>query len=395
MVGGIGTHVAALVPALGRQGVQVTVITPRWGGGEPRTRLDENVTIYRVDTPPTTLGNYFADAQQTNSILEEVANALWSQIEDGGGQASAGFDLIHAHDWLVAFAANSLKWVHKTPLVATIHATERGRGRGFLTNSVSQAINRSEWSLTFEAWRVITASRFMAEEVKSYFELPLDKIDVIPNGVETSRFDVWDRADLADFRARWANPDEKIVFFVGRMQFEKGPQLLLEAAAGVLSQHPHTKFVLAGSGVLVDALRARALELGIADKVQVTGFITDLDRDRLYKVADVAVFPSLYEPFGIVALEAMAAKCPVVVTAVGGLKEVVQDDQTGIIIHPDSVDSLNWGILQTLQYPDRAALCAANAYRVVNEEHNWGRIAEQTIEVYARVLGDRARVAWA
>lgn len=394
MVGGIGSHVAALVPALADRDVQVTVITPRWGGGEQETKLNHNLTIYRVDPPTTTEGDYYANAQRTNLNLEKVANELWPLGKDIEGQGGPRFDLIHAHDWLVAFAADALKKLHRTPLVATIHATERGRGRGYLVNMTSHAINRLEWSLTYEAWRVITASRFMAEEVRGYFQVPPDKIDVIPNGVETGRFDVFDGRDLSAFRARWAAPDEKIVLFIGRMQSEKGPQLLVEAAPHVLAQVPRAKFILAGNGALVDPLRGRAHELRIGDRLQVTGFVTDQDRDMLYKVADVAVFPSLYEPFGIVALEAMAAKCPVVVSNVGGLKEVVKDNETGIVVHPDSVESLSWGILHTLQHPDWAALRATNAYRVVHAEYNWGRIAERTIEVYDRVISERARVPW-
>jgi glycogen(starch) synthase len=394
MVGGIGTHVAALVPALAERGVQVTIITPRRGGGDPETKLNHNVTIYRVDPPATTAGDYYSDAQQTNLNLEKFANELWPPGETGKGKGNARFDMIHAHDWLVAFAADALKRLHRTPLVATIHATERGRGRGYLTNHTSHAINRVEWSLAYEAWRVITASRFMAEEVQSYFQLPPDKIDVIPNGVDPAGFDLLDGVDLSDFRARWARPDEKIVLFVGRMQSEKGPQVLVEAASRVLSEVPRAQFILAGRGAVVDALRVRALDLGIADRLQVIGFVPDQDRDKLYKIADVAVFPSLYEPFGIVALEAMAAKCPVVVSNVGGLKEVVKDNETGIVVHPDSVDSLSWGILHTLHHPDWAALRAANAYREVCKVYSWGPIAEQTLEVYDRVLRERARVPW-
>jgi glycogen synthase len=162
----------------------------------------------------------------------------------------------------------------------------------------------------------------------------------------------------------------------------------------VLAQFPQAKFVLAGTGGMEYSLRRRISELGLADKVWMTGFIPDEDRDRLYKIADVSVFPSLYEPFGIVALEAMAAECPVVVSDVGGLREVVNHNETGIIVHPDNIESLSWGILHTLQRPDWSALRAANAYRGVREDYSWERIAGRTIEVYDRVLGERQQVKW-
>lgn len=133
-----------------------------------------------------------------------------------------------------------------------------------------------------------------------------------------------------------------------------------------------------------NSLRRRVYELGLYDKVWMAGFIPDPDRDKLYKIADVSVFPSLYEPFGIVALEAMAAGSPVVVTDVGGLREVVKHNETGIIVYPDNIESLSWGILHTLRRPDWSATRAANAYRGVCSEYSWDHIAERTIQVYDR-----------
>jgi glycogen synthase len=394
VIGGLGAHVAALAPALARAGVEVHVVTPRWKGGEskeivadnnPRARSSD-VTIYRVDPPVAGLSNFFADVQQTNLNLEEQGQALFDQFGD--------LDLVHAHDWLVAWAAASLKRLHKTPLLATIHATERGRGRGFLGGEMSHAINGTEWWLTYEAWRVIATSRFMADEVRAYFNVPPDKIDIVPNGVDTAPFDALDGVDLSAFRERWARADERIVFNVGRLVQEKGAQLIVEAAPRVLAQVPQAKFILAGTGSMGDHIARRARELGVADKVIVAGFISDTDRDRLLRVADAAVFPSLYEPFGIVALEAMAAKCPVIVSDVGGLGEVVEHEVTGITVYPDNVESLAWGILRTLQDPVAAKQRAAQAYRMVKEEYSWDHIAQQTIEVYERIARARAKTDW-
>lgn len=401
VVGGLGAHVAALAPALARAGVQVHVVTPRWKGGELRERLGAAVSsrrkdrrakralppsVFRVEPPVMGLGNFFADAQQTNLNLGEQAQALYDRV--------GGFDLIHAHDWLVAFAATSLKRLHKTPLLATIHATERGRGRGFLGGEMAHAINGTEWWLTYEAWRVITCSRFMLGEAREYFNVPPDKIDVVPNGVDAAPFDELAGVDLREFRARWARPDERIVFNVGRVVQEKGAQVIVEAAPRVLAEMPNTKFIIAGKGGILDDLKRRVLELGVQDKVILGGFVADPDRNRLFKVADAAIFPSLYEPFGIVALEAMAAKCPVIVSEVGGLKEVVRHGVTGVTIYPNNVESLAWGVLHTLRDPRRARTRAAKAYRAVKNEYNWDRIAEQTIAIYERIVRERAKADW-
>lgn len=406
IVGGLGAHVAELVPALARAGVEVHLVTPRWKGGKlketvggekgaskgarSRSRISASsscpATVYRVPVPRQLSNDFYVDAQETNVNLEKQAELLWDK--------QGGFDLIHVHDWLVAFAGVNLKRAHKTPLLATIHATERGRGRGGLGGETSQAINNVEWWLTYEAWRVICTSQFMANEVKSYFRTPSDKVDIVPNGVDAAPFDALDRAPLKRFRSKWSEKDERIVFFVGRIVHEKGAHLIVEAAPRVLKEFPQTRFIIAGTGMLLDALRKRAAELGVADRVNVAGFIADADRNMLLKAADVAVFPSLYEPFGIVALEAMAARCPVVVSTVGGLAEVVTHQETGVTVYPDSAESLAWGILHTLNDPESAKKRAENAYRMVKEEYNWDRIAKRTAKIYAKIVAERKQAKW-
>jgi len=132
----------------------------------------------------------------------------------------------------------------------------------------------------------------------------------------------------------------------------------------------------------------------VGEKVLLTGFITDEDRDKLFKIASCAVFPSIYEPFGIVALEAMAAKCPVVVTEVGGLKDVVLHNETGIVVYPNNPDSLAWGIVHTLKHPDWSRKRVANAYEVVLSRYNWEHIARDTARVYRQVVAERAVSDW-
>lgn len=385
VVGGLGKHVMELLPAMARrEDVQLHLLTPRWAGGEPQEAFGR-VVIHRVQ-PPIVNGDIYISAWQTNLVLEQYAEKLW--------QESGPFDLIHAHDWLVAFAACALKRTHKTPLIATIHATERGRGRGYLGSDTAQAIHHVEWWLTYEAWRVIACSEYMAGEIREFFACPADKIDVIPNGVDPTPFQAAARERLDAFRAMYALPEEQIVFNVGRVVYEKGVHVLVEAIPRVLAQMPTAKFVIAGRGPMLDHLRHRAWELGVGEKILFAGFVSDEDRNRLFTLASCAVFPSLYEPFGIVALEAMAAKCPVVVSEVGGLKEVVKHAETGITVYPDNPESLAWGIVHTLARPDWARQRAENAYRMVLELYNWDRIAGLTVDVYRRVVEERQRVEW-
>jgi glycosyltransferase involved in cell wall biosynthesis len=295
---------------------------------------------------------------------------------------------------LVSFAGIDLKHAFKLPLLATIHATEWGRNHGSLQTDLQRAIHNAEWWLTFEAWRIITTTEFMRREVETAFGVPADKIDVIPNGVDPSRFDRLRCENLAPFRARWAAPEEALVFNVGRVVWEKGVQVLVEAVPRVLVSRPATKFVVAGTGGALETVRARAAQLGVEGHLTFTGFISDDERDRLFCVADCAVFPSLYEPFGIVALEAFAARVPVVASDVGGFSEIITNHETGILVSPNNPDSLAWGILHTLNHPEWSRARVENAYRVATTRYSWRAIAAQTIRCYEQVVAERAETVW-
>ena len=385
VVGGLGQHVAELLPALANlPDLDLHLVTPRWAGGETFEKVGK-ATIHRVE-PPISEGDFYTTAWQTNQRLEGYARRLWDE--------TGPFDLVHVHDWLVAFVGNAFKRNYNIPLLSTIHATERGRGRGYLGSDQARAINNVEWWLAYESWRIIACSEYMAGEIVDYFQCPRDKISIIPNGVDVALFDPLASEDLSHFRVMYALPYEHIVFNVGRVVYEKGVQVLVRATPLVLGQHPTAKIVIAGKGPELEACRALAWSLGVGEKVLLTGFISDDDRNRLFKISSCAVFPSLYEPFGMVALQAMAARCPVVVSEVGGLKEVVRHAETGITIHPDNPESLAWGIVHTLQHPEWAVKRAENAYREVRDLYNWDRIAHSTADVYDRITAERARANW-
>jgi glycosyltransferase involved in cell wall biosynthesis len=394
LVGGLGKHVVELLPELVDEGVEVHLVTPRFKDGYHEEQLYGSdgqpageSRVYRVDPHPYQIGNFFTNTVQTNVVLEQACH----QLIDHFGH----FDLIHAHDWLVSFAAISVKNSRRIPLLSTIHATEMGRNRGSLYEQMQRDIHMAEWNLVYESWRTIACSHYMAWEVRNYFGAPDGKIDVIPNGVDPRPFDALDHGDLMSWRDQLARRDEKIVFYVGRLVWEKGLQVLVDAAPQIVSVYPNVKFVVAGGGDFRFDLAERARRNGVGDWFIFPGRISDEDRERLYKTADVAVVPSLYEPFGIVALEAMAAGCPVVASEVGGLSEVITLHETGILVHPNDPGSLAWGVLQTLIHPQWAAARAANANRMVREFYNWDRIAKMTNAVYERIVHEAKAGDWA
>jgi glycosyltransferase involved in cell wall biosynthesis len=383
----MGKHVLDLAPALAAVGVEVHVLTPLLRGGAAREVTPEGVCVHRIEPPHMEDYGFVTFALETSNVLEHAAQALQAEL--------GTFDLIHAHDWLAASAAITLKHAWRRPLVATIHATERGRGQGFLSaNGHSERINQLEWRLTHEAWRLIACSRFMAQQIHDYFGTPLDKIDVVPNGIYVRPNPFASDEERLAFRRRFAEDDQPLAYYVGRIVYEKGLHILLDAWPRVLAALPSASLVIAGAGGYLPSLVQRAQELGIAAQVTFAGFIPDGERDQLYHAADVAIFPSLYEPFGIVALEAMAAGCPVVVAATGGLAEVVIAHETGLSVQPNDPAALAWGILHTLQHPDWAHARAQNAYLVARDSFNWHTIARNTAAVYTRTYDEWQGGAW-
>ena len=382
IVGGIARHVAELYPELVQRGHQIHLITVEFGQA-PRYEVVDGIKIHRVSVA------------QSHDFFQWVGNMNESMGGHGGKLLSeeGEFDLIHAHDWLVADAAIALKRSFKTPLVATIHATEFGRHNGIHTD-IQRYINYQETALAYEAWRVIVCTNYMRLEVERALHTPWDKIDVVYNGIRPEKKQRHPDFDVTTFRRQFAHDQEQIVYYVGRMSHEKGVSVLLNAAPPVIEQmERQVKIVLIGGGN-TDHLKRQAWNLGIWDKCFFTGFMSDQNLDKFQTVADCAVFPSLYEPFGIVALESFAARVPVVVSDTGGLPEVVRHGKTGIVTWANNPTSLAWGILEVLTQPELARSLVENAYEDLHRRFLWDQLAQQTEAVYGRVLHERSQVTW-
>jgi glycogen(starch) synthase len=380
IVGGIAPHVYDLSRALARRGNDVYVVTCDFPGARDRETIG-GVNIIRVDSYRFPTPDFATWASMMNMNMKLAGAELMKSL---GGRV-----LLHAHDWLVANACIGLKHMFRRPLVATIHSTEYGRRNG-LHDDYQRLIHSTEAWLCREAWRVICCSRYMASQVSNVLGVPHGKVDVIVNATDPSRFE--GPYDRDAFRARFAASSEKIVLYVGRLVHEKGVELLVDSIPLVLKS-VDTKFVIVGEGYMKERLIKRMQELGIGGKTFFTGFLDDITVRLLFRTADVFVVPSLYEPFGIVALEAMAAMTPVVTTGVGGLGEIVEHNLTGVKVYP-SPESLAWGILQVLTNPDLANKLRMNAYRRVLSEFSWERIAEETEKLYQRVMDEYEAGVW-
>ncbi|PTM58407.1 1,4-alpha-glucan branching protein domain-containing protein [Desmospora activa] len=376
-VGGLSRHVYDLSRYLVQQGWEVHVVTTEVQG-YPHTETVEGVHIHRAHVMKPFGNQFYHWVFQLNRMLLDTCRSLMA--------AGHCFDVVHAHDWLVSAAAQGLKEAFHLPLVATIHATEHGRNQGIHTE-LQQRIHRLEWELTYEAARVIVCSRHMEREVQDVFQLPTDKMRVIPNGVDPA---LLQPPSLNEGGPEpFARSGERIILFVGRLVREKGVSTLLEAAVEVVKVHPDTKWIIVGKGPMKEVWEAEAQRLGLAEKILFTGFISDADRNRLLQLAEIAVFPSWYEPFGIVALEAMAAGTSVVVSDTGGLADVVDHDKNGLKAYPGDATSLLRQI-RTLLEDGGKSRRLAEAAREHIYRFDWKRIADQTTAVYQEMIAPEA-----
>ena len=375
IVGGIARHVFGLAKTLAELGHDVGVVTLDFPGVPDFEEL-HGFKVYRSKTE---VGhpNFLTWAFLFNHFLEKQLAAANRDFD---------FDVIHIHDWLVAPSGVGFKHFSGKPLICTMHSTEHGRSS--LHDPDSYMIDGMEWWSCYEASRVIVTSNSMKGEVCGHFHVPLEKVDIIPNAIEAEKYAVG--IDRLGVRRRFGVWDhEKLVLYVGRLVPQKGIEYLIRAVPRVGGRFPESRFVIVGEGWMRGHLEWLADQCGQRGRINFTGFISDSDLVALTKSADVMVVPSVYEPFGIVALEGMAAGVPVVASQVGGLAEVVEHDKTGVWAYPRSPDSIAWGIERVLSDFGFREWLVRNAYEAIKSRFSWEAVARQTVDVYKRVLGEK------
>jgi glycogen(starch) synthase len=367
---------------LARQGTEVHVLT-RGGEESPAEEEVEGVMVHRVREPrrPRDLSEFVAWIEHMN------ADMLAAGVELGDRY---NFDVVHGHDWLVAVAGDHLAKRFRCPLVVTIHATEYGRHQGWVANHPQSHIHGVERWMANRAERVITCSAYMREHVADIYGLDENRVTVIPNGIDPT--DLVPVDDLDALRAGFAQPHEKLVLLVGRLVYEKGFQIALEALPPLIERVGDVRFLVAGSGTAEQELRNQASALGLDAHGTFLGWIGDDVLHSLYRIADLTVVPSIYEPFGLVALEAMASGCPCLVADTGGLREVVPGDESvGLRFHsrdPESLGAMAERLLTDGALRDRMVAEA--------QEHvltfDWADVARQAAKLYGSVTsGTRTR----
>jgi glycogen(starch) synthase len=370
--GGLGRHVHALTRTQAELGHQVAVLTQAVEG-LPTDEVVEGVRVLRIpsDAP-------FVPLDETH-LIDWVMGF-------NNGISRAGLRLlrewrpqvVHGHDWLVAHAGVLLRDAADVPYVSTMHATEAGRHQGWLPSELSKSIHAVEWWSCREAARIICCSAHMRGEVHRLFDTPVDLIDVIPNGIDPQ---AWQVSPQQRRQARERHPGPVIVF-TGRLEWEKGLHTLIDALPGVRRAVPGARLVIAGRGGAEQRLREQVRAKRLGRQVTFAGWMPQDALRALLAAADAVVVPSIYEPFGIVALEAAVLGAPLVVARTGGLAEIVPDEHTGWTFEPGDAADLTTALTDALTHPKRARTRARAARLRVERDFGWPVIAQRTEAVY-------------
>ena len=374
--GGLGRHVRKLSEQLVRDGVEVHVLT-RGGGRLPVEADQHGVIVHRVREPPfpKDASAFVRWVDTMNAHMHVLAAELCDRFE---------FDLVHSHDWLVAGAAHLATREIDRPWLVTVHATEYGRHQGWVQNHPQSHIHAAERAMVRSADHVITCSRYMRVHVANVFGVRPSKITAIPNGIDPGDLDPVE-SDLPALRARYAAPDELLVLLVGRLVFEKGFHLALDALAPVVRRLGGVRFVVAGTGTAETELKRQARRLGLAGHGMFLGWVGDDMLHSLYRVSDLCIVPSIYEPFGLVALEAMASGCLCVVADTGGLREVVPvDGKVGLRFPSRDATALRDVLERVLTDGTARTQLVAEAREYVLR-FDWAEVAHRTAEIYDAV----------
>jgi glycosyltransferase involved in cell wall biosynthesis len=368
-VGGVAPHVSELAEALARRGHEVHVITRR-GDFDSYDKIN-GVHYQRVDSDSS--GEILYQMDRMCEAMYDRFNAIQRLF--------GSFDIVHGHDWHPVLALARIKKEFDLPFILTMHSTEWGRNGNNFGFGASKEISHREWLGCFEASRVVVTTRRMVDELRWIFALPEEKIRIIPNGIIRGK--IHRGLDAGRVKERYGvHPLTPVVLFCGRMSFQKGPDLLVEAVPMILRYRPDVRFIFMGEGAMRADCERRARELGVSDACRFLGYTTTAEKEELINACDLMCVPSRNEPFGVVVLEAWDACKPVVAT---DAISIVKNFEDGLLAYVQP-ESIAWCINRLLRDPEEMKRLAAAGCSRVEAEFNWDQIARRTEDVYGEVL---------
>lgn len=401
IVGGLGTYAAEITRRFVLLGHDVTVFTMNDDEGSLPTReLLRGIEIHRpvhIDVSDSLPDVIAEDIRKWGRGIEFFSKILMYNylsaskiINELVRRDDFKYDLVVAHDWLSVIAGISIKKELEMPLVFHVHSNERGRTLG----NGSEVVSSIERRGAKMADLTITVSYAMQDElVQAGF--PAERIQVCYNGVDPEKYSLQrvSKEKVTEVKQRYGLGDgDLMTLFIGRLVWIKGVDKLVRAMPHVLEKVPNAKLVIVGLGDMRDYLERLVHSLNLQNVVKFRfEFIPEEERIAHYAACDVAVYPSLYEPFGIVTLEAMSMEKPVVVGATGisGMREIVVTsgpDQCGFHINPNDPVDIAWGIVNSIQDPEKKLQFGRNGRKRVLERFTWDHAAERTIQLYTELL---------
>ena len=369
--GGVAAHVAGQADALTAAGHDVVVLTV---GSATERRQDDGLQVVRatVDLPYLSSTDLVARPATGHHALVRRA----AELTTTDGQRGEP-DIVHAHDWRVGWAADTVARHIGVPFVLSLHGIERMRHGGRLPRGTATDVDSIEWWLAFEADHVIASTQLMVDQLMTAFELSPERITTIPYGIDVSLWAADERSDGAE---------GPLVLSWGSVEYQKGFQVLVRSMRQLRRSHPEIHAVIAGRGRYLPELQAQIDIDGVADIVELPGYVDDRRLRSLVHRAACVVVPSLYEPFGIVALEALAAGAPLIVARTGGLAELVDGTAAGLAFEPGNPDDLAQRIDAVLTRTALAGQLRAAAAQLIDERHTWGDVAATTAALYDRMI---------
>ena len=401
IVGGLGTYAAEITRKFVLMDNDVTVFTMNDDGGTLPTReIWRGIEIHRplhIDVSDSLPDVIAEDIRKWGRGVHLFGNLLVYNyltasklINELIKKEGVNYDVVVAHDWLSVMGGVTVKKESKLPLVFHVHSTEKGRTLG----NGSSVVSNIELRGAKMADMIITVSYAMKDELIQ-LGFPRDKIEVAYNGVDPQKYDPEGVSEeqvrkIKEFYG--LKEDDRMILFLGRLVGVKGVDKLIMAIPHVLSKIPNAKLVIVGVGDQQEYLQNLTRTMRLNDYVRFRfDFIPEEERILHYAACDVAVFPSYYEPFGIVALEAMSMEKPVVVGAAGvsGMREIViccSDEQCGYHIDPNNPSDIAWGVISSLENKERQKWLGENGRKRVLSEFTWNKIAEKTLELYEKAL---------
>jgi len=395
LVGGLGTYADYITREFVSMGNDVTVFTLNPGNLKTREIL-KGVEVHRPLIADASnvfpmfviddLKRWGTNIRMFNDIFIYNILSATKFINSNLKKENCHYDVVCVHDWLSSMSGIMVKNETKTPVVFHVHSTEWGRAGG----PGSEVVSHLEWATSQKVDKIVTVSHAMQEDLVRH-GWPNSKISVVWNGVDPQRYDPQNcrKEDAEAIRNRYGvKPDEKMILFLGRLTWVKGVTNLVQAMPAVLQDYPDTKLVILGKGEQQNDIVETANRLGINGNLACRfEFVPEEERILHYAASDVCIFPSTYEPFGIVSLEAMSMAKPIVVGAQGvvGFREQVVSsgpDQNGVHVNGGNASDIAWGLKEILSDSYRAKKWGENGRKRVLQYFTWRKAAEQTLRIY-------------